>query len=118
MLELAARLNVSDCVRMLGWLSPKRVTEIIDQATMVLMPSRWEPFGLVALEAAQRGRVCLASSVGGLPEVVRHQQTGILVPPDEAERWAAAICELLRNPSLVMNLGVRAGMGVATIRAE
>ena len=59
LVELARRLNVSDCVHMAGWVPPEDVPGLIDRATLVLMPSRWEPFGLVALQAAAaQPRVC------------------------------------------------------------
>jgi glycosyltransferase involved in cell wall biosynthesis len=103
--ELAARLGVSHCVHMPGWVPPENVTELIDAATLVLMPSRWEPFGLVALQAGQRGRACLASQVDGLAEVVQHERTGLLLPPDQPERWAEAICSLLRDPRRVTTMG-------------
>jgi glycogen(starch) synthase len=106
--ELARRLNVAEGVRMLGWVSPPGVPGLIDSATLVLMPSRWEPFGLVALQAAQRGRVCLASQVDGLPEVVQHERTGLLLPADQPRQWAQAICSLLRDPRRLTALGTAA----------
>ena len=118
LVELARRLNVSDCVHMAGWVRPEDVPGLIDRATLVLMPSRWEPFGLVALQAAQRSRVCVASEVDGLPEVVRHEHTGQLVPPDEPDKWAAAICGLLRDRQRIVHLGAREALGVATIYTD
>ena len=111
--ELAAQLNVTDCVHMLGWVPPQEVQDLIDSAILVLMPSRWEPFGLVALQAAQRSRVCLASRVDGLPEVVRHEQTGLLLPADEPEEWAAAISALLRDRRRIVTLGEQARQWVS-----
>lgn len=103
--ELARKLNVSDRVRMLGWTRPDDVPAVIDSATLVLMPSRWEPFGLVALQAGQRGRACLAARVGGLPEIVQHERTGLLLPPDQPAQWAQAICALLRDRPRTEALG-------------
>jgi glycosyltransferase involved in cell wall biosynthesis len=62
------------------------------------MPSHIETFGVAAIEAMARGKAVVASNVGGLPEVVRHRQTGILVDlrPDEI---AEAVSYLLRNES-------------------
>jgi glycogen synthase len=103
--ELARRLSVSDRVRMLGWTPVEQVPGLIDSATLVLMPSRWEPFGLVALQAGQRSRACLASRVGGLPEVVRHERTGLLLAPDQPAQWAEAIRALLRDRGRTEALG-------------
>ena len=106
--ELARQLNVSDRVRMLGWVPAEQVTGLIDSATLVLMPSRWEPFGLVALQAGQRSRVCLASRVDGLPEVVEHGRTGLLLPPDQPAQWADAIRSLLGDRPRTTALGQEA----------
>ena len=115
--ELARQLNVSDSVRMLGWTPAEQVPALIDSATLVLMPSRWEPFGLVALQAGQRGRVCLACDVDGLPEVVKHERTGLLLPPDQPAQWADAICSLLRDPHRVSQSGPGGkGIRVAAIQ--
>ncbi len=110
--ELARRLSVSDCVRMLGWTPPEHVPALIDTATLVLMPSRWEPFGLVALQAGQMGRVCLASRVDGLPEVVQHDRTGILLPPDQPGLWAEAICAMLGDHCRMTAMGKEAAQFV------
>ncbi|HEY2891951.1 MAG TPA: glycosyltransferase family 4 protein, partial [Dongiaceae bacterium] len=64
-----------------------------------------EPFGLVALEAAQAGRAVVASAVDGLPEVVVHEQTGLLVPPGDAAALAAAIASLFDNPERAKAMG-------------
>ena len=113
--ELARRLNVADRVRMLGWTPPEDVPALIASATLVLVPSRWEPFGLVALQAGQMGRVCLAARVDGLPEVVQHDRTGIVLPPDQPMLWAEAICTMLGDRCRMAAMGreamqyVRAG---------
>ena len=106
--ELARRLGVSDCVRILGWTPPDLVPALIASATLVLMPSRWEPFGLVALQAGQMGRVCLAARVDGLPEIVRHERTGILLPPDQPKLWADAIGAMLGDRCRMTEMGIEA----------
>lgn len=111
--ELARKLNVSDCVHLPGWTRAEDVPALIDLSTLVLMPSRWEPFGLVALQAGQRNRACVAARVDGLPEVVQHERTGLLLPPDQPGQWADAICRLLRNPSRIQAFGREAGSFVS-----
>jgi glycosyltransferase involved in cell wall biosynthesis len=105
---LARKLNVTNCVQMRGWTPPADVPDLIDAATLVLVPSQRETFGLVALQAAQRGRACLASRVGGLPEVVRDGRTGLLLSPDEPAQWAEAICSLLQDQSRIEAMGANA----------
>ncbi len=73
-------------------------------ADVVAMPSRWEGFGLVALEAMASGRPVVAADVGGLPEVLGDQ--GTLVPPGDAKALAAALERALAPGSLA---AVRSG---------
>ena len=81
------------------------------------MPSRIEPFGLVALEAAQLGRPVVASAVDGLPEVVVHGETGLLVPPDDPAALARAIAVLLDDPLRARALGAAARRRAETVFA-
>ena len=74
----------------------------------MLVPSRLEGFGLVALEAALMGRPVVASDVGGLPEVVLDEQTGILVPVDDTAAFAAAMLAILRDRERRERLGASA----------
>lgn len=75
---------------------------------LVVVPSRYESFGLVLLEAMRHGKPCVASDVGGMPEVVVAEETGLLVPPGDAGALAAAIRRLADDPALRERLGRRA----------
>lgn len=66
----------------LGWCDQSRIREEMAAAECVIVPSRWEGFGLVAVEAMRTGRAVIASRVGGLPEVVEDNVTGWLVEPN------------------------------------
>lgn len=99
------KLGLDDAVSFVGWVSPDAVPEVIDRAAVVLMPSREESFGLVALECGLMGRPVVASRVGGLPEVVRHGETGFVVPRDDPEAFARAAARLLSDPDRATCLG-------------
>jgi len=101
----AATLGVTDVVDFVGWVPPERVPELMNTATVVVVPSREEGFGLVALEAALMARPVVATRVGGLPEVVVHQQTGLLVEPDDSATLAEAIALLLAHPETAAQMG-------------
>lgn len=104
--EEAAALGVADAVEFAGWVPPERVPDLLNRATVVLMPSRWqEAFGLVALQAAQMARPVVATDVGGLPEIVRHGRTGLVVPPESPPAIADAVHVLLRDPGRARALG-------------
>lgn len=70
-------------------------------ADTVVVPSTWqEPFGLVALEAMSSQSCVIASAVGGMPELVTHERTGLLVPPDDAAALAEAMARVVQDPAL------------------
>jgi glycogen(starch) synthase len=105
----AVNLGVDKLVEFTGWVAPGAVPELINNATAVLMPSRWEePFGLVALEAALMARPIVAAKVGAIPEIVVHEQTGLLVEPENAGALADAIARLLKDPPAAERMGQRA----------
>ena len=106
---LARGLGLAGHVDFPGWVAPDHVGSMINTSTVVVMPSRWpEPFGLVALQAAQMGRPVVACRVGGLPEVVEHERTGLLVAADDEQAMADAIESLLSDVSSVKRMGERA----------
>jgi glycosyltransferase involved in cell wall biosynthesis len=78
--EAVAR-KIPSNVTFLGWKSPLQIEAELRNCDVVVMPSRWESFGLVALEAMRAGRPVLASRIGGLSEVVRDEVTGLLFWP-------------------------------------
>lgn len=102
----AVQLGIDDAIEFIGWIAPEKVPELINKATVVVMPSRWhEPFGLVALQAAQMARPVVATSVGGLPEVILHKRTGLLVEKENSTKLAEQIAFLLENPDDAIQMG-------------
>jgi glycosyltransferase involved in cell wall biosynthesis len=83
----------SRTVELLGWRSLAEIAVEIASADVVVVPSRWEGFGLVALEAMRGGCAVVASDVGGLREIVVDGVTGRLVPPDMPERLMEVLAE-------------------------
>jgi len=72
------------------------------------MPSRRESLPLVALEAALMARPVIATRIGGLPEVVQHRMTGLLVESEDPQSLGDAISFLLRQSALATEMGNRA----------
>jgi len=106
-LEQQARaLGVGGAVDFLGWVPPGEVHQLLRSASVVVMPSRdHELFGLVALQAAQVGRPVVASSLGGLREVVVDGATGVLVQPENEDALTSAVEGLLDDPGLAADMG-------------
>ena len=99
----AKELGLERAVRFLGHVVP--VQRAIERASVVVVPSLGEGFGMVALEAMERARPVIAASIGGLGDVVRHGETGLLVPAAEVEPLARAIAELARDPERAARMG-------------
>ena len=110
--QQAIELGIRDRVDFLGWIGPGDVPSLINSATMVLMPSRQESLPLVALEAALMARPVVATRIGGLPEVVADEQTGLLVSADDPQGLADAVSFLLRRRELAFDLGQAARIRV------
>jgi glycosyltransferase involved in cell wall biosynthesis len=100
-----AEWHLEGKVELLGWVAPDNVPALLNTATMVLMPSRWEGLPSVALQTAMMARPVVATSVGGLSEVVVHQHTGLLVPSEDHAELASAIAFLLEHPTIAVQMG-------------
>jgi D-inositol-3-phosphate glycosyltransferase len=98
--RLAVRLGVGDRVRFVPPVPHEELPDFYAAADIVLMPSRSESFGLVALEAQACGVPVIASAVGGLPYVVADGETGFLVPPGDHGAFAQGLVRLLGHPGL------------------
>ena len=102
-------MGIDAHVDFVGWVDPAKIPELINAATVVVVPSRWEEaFGLVALEAAQMARPVVGTRVGGLPEVVRDGETGLVVPKEDPVALADAMIRLLADPRRATAMGQNA----------
>jgi glycosyltransferase involved in cell wall biosynthesis len=100
---LARELGIERSVHFLGHVSP--IQSAIERAQVVVVPSMGEGFGMVALEAMERARPVIAAAVGGLGELVQDGETGLLVPPGEAEPLRDAIVRLASDRELAAQMG-------------
>jgi glycosyltransferase involved in cell wall biosynthesis len=89
----------------LGFLPPDELGRRYARAAVVACPSRREGFGVVAAEAMAHGRPVVASAVGGLLDLVVHEETGLLVPPGDVDALRRALGELLGDEDLRRRMG-------------
>jgi len=94
--EEARMLGVADSVSFLGKLD--RIAPLLAAADLFLLPSQSESFGLSALEALASGVPVVGTNAGGLPEVVRNGETGVLCRVGDIPGMAAASLEILQDP--------------------
>ncbi|MBI2178075.1 MAG: glycosyltransferase family 4 protein, partial [Candidatus Tectomicrobia bacterium] len=93
---LARELGVAEGVRFMGWRDD--VGDLLEELDLFAFPSRNEGMGRAAVEAMAAGLAVVAARTGGLPAVVREEETGLLVPPGDAAALSAAIGRLLARP--------------------
>ncbi|MBI3127192.1 MAG: glycosyltransferase family 4 protein [Candidatus Tectomicrobia bacterium] len=93
---LARELGISERVHFMGW--REDVDDLLGALDLFVFPSLNEGMGRAAVEAMAAGLAVVASRTGGLPEVVRDGETGLLVPPGDAEALASAMERLLARP--------------------
>ena len=102
-----------DRVVFLGPQPHNLLSTIYRAADVVLVPSRSESFGLVALEAAACGTPVVAAKVGGLKALVDHGQTGFLIEERDPKLWAAQIREILAHGDRAASLSAKAARRAA-----
>jgi glycosyltransferase involved in cell wall biosynthesis len=91
-------LGLERNVQLLGAVGDDERNELFRGAMALLMPSRFEGFGMVAAEAMAAGVPVVAAAAGSLPEVIGGADGGILIPPRDAASLAAAVGGLLSQP--------------------
>ena len=74
-------------------------------ADVFCLPTRFEPFGTSFVEAMGYGLPCVGPKAWAVPEIIEDGRTGYLVPPEDAESFAAALLELLRDSALRRRMG-------------
>jgi starch synthase len=86
-------------------LATQEVARALDDSTVLVLPSRSEGLGRVVVEAFCRGRGVVASRVGGIPDIVAEDTTGILVAPEDSAALADALVRVLEDRMLADRLG-------------
>ncbi len=104
--EQAERLGVKAQVQFLGLRDD--VPQLLAQAAIFVLPSVSEGLPISILEAMETGLPVVATSVGGIPELVKNDVTGLLVPPQNPDKLASAICRLLADGALRERMGIAA----------
>ncbi len=104
--DYTRKLGISDHVTFTGFVSD--VSDLMPDLNLLIVPSLWEGFGLTALEAMAVGVPVVATSVGGLPEIVDHGTTGLLVPPADEAGLTRGIIWMLDHPQEAVEMAAAA----------
>jgi glycosyltransferase involved in cell wall biosynthesis len=100
-----ARLGLRDRVVFTGFVAHPQVAAVLAHTDVLVLPSRYEELGSVLLETIRAGVPIVASDTGGIPEVVRDGDNGLLCPPGDAASFAEAIDALLADARLRRRMG-------------
>jgi len=101
------RRQVSDLknIQFLGWLDESQKRSALGRATIFCLPSWNEGLPMSILEAMSAGLPVVSTPVGGIPEAVQENITGLLVPPGDTQELALTLCKLLSAPDLSKKMG-------------
>jgi len=113
LVEQARRQRVSGTVTFTGFLGAGELPALLGAVDAAVVPSLYEPFGMVALEAAAAGAPLAVSETGGLPEIVETGVTGVTFPSHEAEGLASAVGSLLDDDAFARQVAGQARAMVA-----
>ena len=112
--QLATQLEIPRRVSCPGWLDPEHKSAAFAGSQVFLLPSYAEGMPMALLEAMSWGLPVIATPVGGIPQVVEHEVSGLLVAPGDIEACAAQMERLLADPLLRERLGSAARERIAT----
>ena len=104
----ASELSLNKFVNFTGYISPESVIEYYQKMSIFIAVSTRESFGVSILEAASCQIPAITSDVGGLPEVNKHNETGIVIPSESPEALAEAIKNLYNDTNLRIDMGKNA----------
>lgn len=105
---LSESLGLADRVLFLGRQTNTQVMKEYDNALCVVVPSKYvENSSLVVIEAMSKGKIVIASNIGGLPELVGDTENGFLVRPGDPDDLAEKILHIIRNPGVIPLMGSR-----------
>lgn len=112
--QLTSAQGVADVVEFVGRVSHVQVPQVLRSLDIFVALSRLESFGVAAIEAGAVGLPVVVSDAGGLPEVVLHAQTGLVVPKENAQAAADAIVQLVQSRDFRVQLGAQGRLHVQT----
>ena len=105
---IADELDIADRLELTGPVTAQQKNDLIGNALFVCIPSRYEGWGIVAIEAGAASKAVIGTNIPGLADAIRPDKTGLLVPPEDPHALARAMERLLDDDALRRHLG-RAG---------
>ncbi|MFH1941979.1 MAG: glycosyltransferase family 4 protein [bacterium] len=104
-IAFAAANGCSDRLHLTGF--RRDIANVMRTMDMLVLPSLWEGFGIVLIEAMAAKKPCVAARTSSIPEIVVHNDTGIIVPPKDAPSLARAMIALIKDKALAASMGLK-----------
>jgi len=102
--DFILRNNLKDSVRLLGF--REDINNIMRTIDLLILPSLWEGFGIVLIEAMAAGKPCITTQISSMPEIVENNISGIVVQPEDSSSIAQACIKILSDKELGNKMGV------------
>ncbi len=115
---LAERLGVEKYLHFPGWVSSQQRDQLLAEADIFLLPSYNEGLPMALLEAMSWGLPCITTPVGGVAEIISHNETGLLVNPGSISEIKAALASLIEDPKLRAKIGSKARESIGSLDIE
>jgi 1,4-alpha-glucan branching enzyme len=106
--QLIKKYHLEEDVYLTGFISDQQRNQFLQRSIMAVFPSRYEPFGIVALEAMKFKLPLIVSETGGLKGFIKHLDTGLFMEPENEENLRNQISYLLNNPLKGLEMAERA----------
>jgi len=117
-MKICEQQGVGSNFHFLGWVPQDKLIDLYRNATIFVMPSLTEALGIVFLEAMASGVPVIATNVGGITEIIKNKNNGLLVPVNSPEKLALAIRSLITNPRLIHSIILNASETVKKFSIE
>ena len=103
--QIRSRIESNDSfIHYLGWLDSDKKNELWKKCGITVLPSHFEGFGLVLIEAMFHGSVAVGTRVGGIPEIITDKETGLLTDPCNSDSLYDALLSLIKDPHMAMEI--------------
>jgi glycosyltransferase involved in cell wall biosynthesis len=106
MKDLIYKHRIEDIVEFLGWISNNEKSSILNNSDVYILPSYNEGLPISILEAMSYGKAIISTKVGGIPEIVRNKENGLLINPGDLEQIKQSLNFFLENPEKIEEYGV------------
>jgi glycosyltransferase involved in cell wall biosynthesis len=103
--DLARKMNLEDVLRVPGFVTQEDLNRLYREADVFVLPSFAEGVPGVLMEAMREGKPCIATYVNGVPELIEHEVSGLLVTPADEDALARAMVRLMDDPALRHAIG-------------